>query len=361
MEVKKHTTEGVLSYDIDNAYPNRVDLLCNSSGRASSCIGMHAQFISGAGFVNEALGNMVVNRKGETLHEILVRKSEDEARFVKGWALHFNYNALGQITEINHVPYKECRFECDRDLKITGRIAHYYDWFRETRPQIDRDRIKHYDPFNPDPNVVLAQATAAGGFSKWNGQILYSTVGYGKYSLATFDPVLEDVMSDVESKFSRLGNLTTNFMASHVLKTGPMKDEERDDTATQLKSFQGGRDMSKIMHVELERADQMWNLEKVEIQDVDGLFRFTDTNVKDGIRGIYLIPPVLVGDLVAGKMGTAQEIQDATAFYNGITENKRKANQQTFEKIMQKWHEPLPATDFSIKPVSFFKTATTPA
>lgn len=354
MEVRKHTTEGVLSYDIDNAYPNRAELLGDSSGRLSACKRLFARFIRGGGFLNDAVRKMVVNRKGQTLQELLRLKSEDEATFVNAGSLHFNFNALGKIIEINHIPYKECRFQCDRDLNLTGRIAHYFDWFREQKPMIIKERIKFVDSFNPNPDVVIAQAIAAGGFSKYNGQFMYNTAAPGKYSRATFDPVLEDVMSDIEGKNSRLTNLTTNFMASHVLKTGPMEDEARKDTANELKTFQGGRDMSKIMHVELDRPDQLWDLSKVEIQDVDGLYRYTNAEVKDGIRSIYTIPPVLIGDLVVGKMGTAQEIQDATVFYNGFTEDYRLGNQQLFERIMANWHQPLPASDFSIKPVSFF-------
>jgi hypothetical protein len=352
MSVKKYTTEGVLSYDIDNAYPNRIETIISASGRATSCTNEYSRFIRGTGFEDPGIAGLIVNRKKETLNKILRKLSIDQAKFRNGYALHFNFNAAGQIVEINHVQYSSCRYQCDQELRPTGKIAYFTDWGREQTREIRKDKIKILHAFNPDPEIIMAQAEEAGGFDKYLGQILYHTETPGKYSLAICDSVIEDVLSDAEAKQFRLNNISTNFLASQIFITDKMdSDDEREEFGDSLRRHQGARNAAKILHIERTNPNQTFELKKTDIQDVDGLFSMTETSVKESIRGVYMIPPVLIGDLVSGKLGTSQEIKDATAFYNGITEDDRMVNSELMAEILPKWHQPIENPNTNIKPV----------
>jgi hypothetical protein len=52
--------EGIVPYDIDNAYPSRMERLINASVTARSAAGMYARFLSGQGFVDKALNDVIV-------------------------------------------------------------------------------------------------------------------------------------------------------------------------------------------------------------------------------------------------------------------------------------------------------------
>ena len=53
LEVKSVRLEGIEKYDIDNAYPTRMERLINGSVTAKSSARMLTRFLIGQGFVNE--------------------------------------------------------------------------------------------------------------------------------------------------------------------------------------------------------------------------------------------------------------------------------------------------------------------
>lgn len=99
----------IIPYDLDNLYPNKIKTIAQRSGTTKSAIGKLSEFISGDGFPSM---NVVVNSDKQTLWDILRHCADSRAMF-KGFALHFNYNLLGQITEINPVNFEFVRWSKD--------------------------------------------------------------------------------------------------------------------------------------------------------------------------------------------------------------------------------------------------------
>lgn len=57
-----------------------------------------------------------------------------------------------------------------------------------------------------------------------------------------------------------------------------------------------------------------------------------------------------MGDLVAGKLGTAQEIRDANHFYNAYTRQERRLMQEIFQKLCGHFTRTLsPAGNYAIR------------
>ena len=50
LSVKPSKSEGILSYDVDNAYPQRMMRLIGGSGTARNCVRLYAKFLYGKGF-----------------------------------------------------------------------------------------------------------------------------------------------------------------------------------------------------------------------------------------------------------------------------------------------------------------------
>ncbi len=74
--IKPNKTDGILNYDEDNAYPQRVLDIINSSGTGTLCTDLMAKFIYGNGFKDKALGKLVVNKKGLTANQLLRKLSK---------------------------------------------------------------------------------------------------------------------------------------------------------------------------------------------------------------------------------------------------------------------------------------------
>lgn len=126
-------------------------------------------------------------------------------------------------------------------------------------------------------------------------------------------------------------------------------ENEESNLETDLMQFQGAENANKIMHVELERDEETPELKPFETVNNDKLFEYTEQSIHENIRKQYLIPPVLTGDLIAGKLGTSEEIYDAYALYNALTLKERNMLERVFRKLFSLWHEGI-GDDFSIKP-----------
>ena len=93
-----------IPYDEDNLYPNKIKTILERSTTLSSAVSTHSDFLSGQGF-GEKLNEIIVNEDGTTLQELLNDKATDASVF-KGLALHFNYDRLGRIVEVQDIPFE---------------------------------------------------------------------------------------------------------------------------------------------------------------------------------------------------------------------------------------------------------------
>ena len=84
----------IIPYGQDNLYPNRLINAIKKSPTAKGCSEMLAMFVQGNGLAFG--GDMVVNRDGDTMNDILGKAVKDYSG-LNGFCLHFNFNILGQI------------------------------------------------------------------------------------------------------------------------------------------------------------------------------------------------------------------------------------------------------------------------
>lgn len=329
--------------------------IVNSSGAAVRCITEYAKFIEGGGFSDLTLYKTKINRKKQSVDKLLAKVARDKARY-NGFAIHVNFNALGQIVELQHVPFEFCRLPDPNSPECAGKIAVHTDWYRQRSKQIRKDDIKWYHTFNPEKAVEQAIAV---GFDKYEGQILwYSTEGE-KYPLAPIDPVLEDVESDARIKNHKRKAIATGFNADFALVTQEKfeSESEREEYISGLENFQGDENAGNIMLIEIERQEQKPEIIPFPRSDADKRFEYTENSIHDNIRKCFGLPPVLIGEATAGKLGSSQEIIDACNFYNAITEQERRTVSEIFELLFKYWYDPnaCPTKDFSIIPLVMFK------
>ena len=325
--------EGILNYDIDNAYPQRVEDIINSSGTGTLCTKIFGKFIYGQGFVNDALSKTIVNKKRLTANKLLFKSGKSVSKF-NGFCIHVNYDANFNKRSFSYIPFKDCRFTTSENKDHPNMIEVYDDWEKVKHSKIIEDEVNYFNYYNPDPVVIQKEVDNAGGWQHYKGQLMYWSVDGLEYPLAPSDSVLEDVQTDSHSKLFKLRNITTNFMASHFLKVQAFEDEDQlDEFKETISDFQGSDDASKIIVIEQESEDEVFELEKVDIQDIGDLYEYTETSSRNNIIRNYLIPPVLVlaeEGLFGGGDG---KLISANAFYNGKTIDYRIEISAVFEEL----------------------------
>ena len=342
----------ILAYDLDNLYPQRLIDIVSDSGTAKTCLWLYERFVMGKGAKDLDFYKAKVNKKGLTVDQ-LYRKTAHSMGMFSGFSWHFNFNGLGQITEITPINFEFCRLGISEN---EGKIAVYDDWGKTKRKNFKKQDVVYIDVYNP--NEVLRQIEAVGGIENYKGQILYGTQNGLEYPLASYDAVLEDMMTEAQTKRFKANSSAKNFLASHILVTGKeevTEGEENTDFGDTLKQFQGGDGTGTILWMQRESNEEQIELKKVDIQDYDGLYEYTENSSRDNIIKSFIIPPVLLVR-TSGTLGTSKEIADATDFYNSITSYDRLVIEEVFKEVFENFHINLnPSGDYSIIPLKVEK------
>ena len=362
--IKPNKTDGILNYDEDNAYPQRVLDIINSSGTGTLCTDLMAKFIYGNGFKDKALGKLVVNKKGLTANQLLRKLSKSIACFY-GFNIHTNYSVFPEIkiSELSFSDFQNARLTNEENKDHLNQLALYDDWQRLKKSSVDKNKLSYLHFYNPSKVQEEINATKGATLQEkvtnYKGQILYWTTQGVQYCLAPSDSVLEDIITDSKSKNFKNRNISTNFMASHILEVDAFEDNTEDSTEPSdrqkfienLTHFQGDDEASQIFLLEKQagQSESGFKLTKVDIQDVDKLYEYTETSVQKNIIRNYLIPSVLLDESTA-SLGAASGVARLAAYaeYNENTSEYRDVLSETFEMLLKGFNG-TNFTDFSIK------------
>jgi len=319
---------GIINYDIDNAYPQRVVDIVNGSGVAKMCVDIFYKFINGSGFFDSVLGQKIVDGDRLTLDKLLRKNAFDFANH-GGFAIHFNYDINGQKVGASAIPFANCRIGIDKEKQPVS-IAVYHDWTRIVEKRIDRTKIDFINLYNPDPETVKDEIIEAGGIELYKGQVYYHGAG-GEvvYPLAYYDSELEDIETDSQIKQFKYRNITGSFMASHMFVRYGQEEGKEDPMVEKLKTFQGADNFNRLMLVDVETPEQKPELIPFTHQNNDKLFEYHETSTQNNIRKVFAIPTVFL-DAIAGSLGLSSQLDDAVAFYNRMTGDERAVLEETY-------------------------------
>lgn len=241
-------------YGESNLYPQEVRNIVLASVNGRNCYERRATYIEGNGLRSATISELVINRAGDKMDDLHSLLSADVAMF-DGVAIHINYDVLGRIVSVSHIPFENCRLEeADEEGNIANVVVHP-DWSGSlTRNgkavKVDAKSVDVFPIFNPDPAVVQSQIAKAGGIEFYKGQVLYRTrAGRFAYSIPIFDAALTDMSTD--EGLSNVGNrnVRNNFLAGGLLwvKRGTSGDLADDDFVQSLNKLQGDLNATKIM------------------------------------------------------------------------------------------------------------------
>jgi len=364
--VRPNQTFGILNYDLDNAYPQRMLELVASSPTAKDCWTKRAKYIGGNGFEQPDLGKQVVNAKGLTLGKLLKAVATDKALFT-GFGIHINYNANYKVASVNYVRFEDIRLGDSDSPETADKYALYADWGRKTWKNITRSKITFLDKYNPDPAAIKQQVTNAGGWDKYKGQLYYFNPEVDDYPLIEADSVWEDFETEAGIKIFNNREVTTGFLPSTMLfmqsrreeadNSSPDSDEQHyNNTPSQLErdlgAFQGAKSAQKIIVIEYEDENSKPEFQPYSIQNNDKLFETTEKSVEARIIKGFSVPKELINAENSSGLSNGGEKKEAIREFNDNTAPDRLELSEAFAEIFENFYQDInPSGNWNIIPV----------
>ena len=375
VDVRYLQTLGIQTYGEDNLYPQTFRNILAASSTGAECLDRFADFIEGNGFHDVPFSESVVNRKGDTADDIHALVCRDVA-YYNGLALHVNYNIYGDIVELHHVPFENCRLVESDDNGYVGKIAIHPDWSgQKTRGgkviKVAKENIDYIDVFNPDKRVVAAQIEAAGGIEYYKGQVLWvSLSGKDIYPTGKGDRVVTEMSTDEGLANVKYRNVRNNFLPAAMIFTkkgtnitfdqdGNEIDSRDDDDSfsDSLLQLQGDTNCGKLMEVTLETDEDKPEVVSLNSQNYDKEFTVTDISVTERIYSAFGQEPWYC--IRIGKVGFSGDIlEDAFEYYNSIVSKQQRLIERTFARVFRHFYEAVNVSnDFSVQPLKYVRNA----
>jgi hypothetical protein len=330
--MKMSIVRDVFYYDRDNLYPNKIKSMAKRSQTCTTAIETESKFVIGQGFSDENLNDLVINREGQTLGDMLSHASNERSTF-KGFALHFNYNIFGEIIEAQEIAFETLRWHKDLDKLVYRR-----DWSCRIS-QVNNPQIT-YHLFNPDKAVE--QMNESGGVDEYNGQVLYFIPKKQElYTTCRFDHALDDVQFEHESGLYKLRNIQNDYSSGYVFKY-PKRIEnelEKDNVKREQGKLRGSNNAGKSVTIpvnpsEMQAMGNMKLIEEIPRTGIDKMFTKQNEDTRFNIYAAFQQPPILNGISKDG-MFNQESFLDAFDFYNSVTESGRKELERVFSKFLE--------------------------
>jgi hypothetical protein len=366
IRVRPNQTFGILNYDVDNAYPQRMLELVAASPTAKDCWNKRAKFIGGNGFEEKILGKQLINEKGLTLAKLLKAVATDKALF-NGFGIHLNYNANYKITSAHYVKFEDIRMGNTDCADTAYQYAIYNDWGRKSWKHVMRSRIVFIDRYNPDPAVIDEQVEKAGGWENYKGQLYYFNPEIEDYPLIEADSVWEDFETEAGIKTFNNREVTTGFLPSTMLFMQARREEADNsspsadllngsDSPSQLEkdlgAFQGTKSAQKIIVIEYEDEASKPEFKPYAIQNNDKLFEVTEKSVEARIIKGFSVPKELINAEKSSGLSNGGEKKEAIREFNDNTAPDRLELSEVFEELFSKFYQTLnPSGNWNILPV----------
>ena len=362
--VSTDTQYKIQRWEVSNDYPQMVLEIIAASGTGKACTDTYAKFIGGKGFADPDFYKLVVNRFGQTADYILGQVKVDYAR-LKGFALHLNFNKRYEVTEVQHVPFENIRFQLeDEETREFTQVAVHPDWGRRFTKlrRWKKEDIDFIDLFNPDPEVIEAQVAAAGGWGKWKGQIYYfSGDGMKTYPTPIADVVLTDMNTEEGIANVANRNARNNFFPAGIFinykspggeDSGDEAEFDTDELEQAILDIQGDENAGKILYAEAEDKESAPEFKPMNVANYDKQFEVTCTKAQKNIGRAYNQPPILRCEDVGASFG-AELLKNAFNYYNAVTVDERQVIERVFSEIFNLWTGGSPAETYEVYALSY--------
>lgn len=340
------STMGIMQFGEQNDYPNVIEKLIQGSVTASSVADIYARFLTGLGFENEAVNEVVVSKdirgKEIRMQDILRRAAISVSRFNGVW-LKVRPTGDFKFRMPEVLPFKNCRFYKADDSGYISKMAYYDNWPKDQGQKFRKEDIRTYPLFNPTPDAILHQCDK--DVRKHPGQVYFHFFDDSYlYPLSPFDSVYLDADSEWQLSIYQNRELRNGFMLRYVMRVEePESEEDKRDLKNKVQNMQGADgDRLLLMSDEIDPETNevhsgAFKLDKVESNINDKLFESYHDRIANRIRKANKALPSVLIDYDESKLGTTsgEGILQAVNFYNAMTDDDRSHLSRMFAEVFK--------------------------
>lgn len=365
LSIKFDKTEGIYKWSDDNAYPQLIKSLIGSSVTAKNCVDTNAKYIYGKGF--SFIGkDSIINKKGLSVNK-LFRQASREFSEQNNLFFHVNYNALYQIKSVELISCTDARIGKADSTGYSGKIVVYDNWDKSRGKKVEKKDFEIFDIFNPNPAIIDVQVEAAGGWSKYKGQILHVTSDFNDiYSLSDGDSVLYDMNAEFKASVFKEAALRRGNFGSKIFITKPFSDDyERADFEKTIQDLLGVENANGVLTLEAsnesDNLDDQFIIKNLESDFDDKKVEYTENSSTKKIRKAFGVPAILMEESDNSIFGNSGElIIQAKKMHWENKEEERTIITEAFQTIFSRWHEPINLNnDWTITPILTLDNGTT--
>lgn len=346
----------------DDLEPQRLHELVWGSGTATVCVATKAKFIEGNGFKDADFYKAVINEKGQTVDELLRLHSLELAE-PEGFQMLLNFNALGEVVEVMHLPFAQWRpgLPTDRGEVQVVFQKHIPVPGKKTEKPVAR---LVYDPSEPNEDRAARILSWEGGMDVYPGEVAYyfhqRPGASGYHPEPIFTSVILDIEVDGLLKVSRRTDVQSGYSAQVMItEVGNSKPDQTKIDADNLKYGQFvGEEGSRVLLQYVDRLEDAPKVDTIQAPDASERYAADAQALKESIRAVFQIPDICYGEATAGKLGTSEEFDDATKFVqNMVVNTDQRAIETLYAAVFRNFRtedgSPIcPTEDFSIQNLS---------
>ncbi|MCK9577382.1 MAG: hypothetical protein M0R51_15870 [Clostridia bacterium] len=336
---------GIMSYGVDNDYPQKIEKLILGSPTGKSVINIMSKFIAGNGFNNPEIGKIKVGTdkigKDVTLDNIRIQAAESLAKY-NGVHIHCNLNIGRQVVNTRIIPFKNCRLSKEDDNGYCAKIAVHQNWQRDSNhKKLENSTIAWFDHFNLN-EAVFAEQIKGVGIENYKGQIytLYLDDIY-LYPLSALDTVYLDLDTEAQIALFKNNEVRDGFSDKIIMHVSPSTDDlERANLNKKIQAFMGADgDKALVFESLFDENGQLlkdgaFKFDYLRTNINDKLFVEWERSLSNNIRKAVFMPAVLI-DYEQGQLSQAsgEMLTQAVSYYNAITKTYREQLSEALKQI----------------------------
>lgn len=357
VSVRRNRLKNIIDWGENNDYPQSVNDIVSASYTGVTCLDVYRKFILGRGFADKDIYQLIVNDDGETADGLLEQITNDLAAF-GGFAVHFNFNLLGQIVSIRYIPMQNVR-KCIDDDEYIGKVALHPDWGSRGYKRFNEVPIEYIDLFTPSYTDFLERVNKAGGIYNYKGQVYIYSNKKNNYPLPIYESVLTDMstqeaISNITYRNAKRGFLPAGCFAEINEYYDDSNEQDReafDKVGDVLRGLQGDKNASSIMHVVVANKESVPQMVSLKGDNYDKEYEVSREACRKNIGQAFRQPEELRCEETASGFANDTMVQ-AYKVYNSITNAERQVVEREFSYIFKRWYQPL-EYNFQIMPLSY--------
>ena len=323
---KENKAKGFLTYGEDNAYPQMLINLYNSSPKHGAIVTQKAAYI--AGDKTEIIGNnteeiakandYLANINAFEDFETLKNKVAQDLELFDGFALEIIWNkAKTAIAEMYHLPFQNLRVSLD------GNFMYSEDWADR------RAEMTKYFAWNPA--------------TRESKQVYYFKMyraGCGEYPTAPYQSALKYIEIDTEIANFHLNSIKSGFSAQTLIQLfkGIPTPEEMRNTVKRFKDNFSGTDNAGSLIIQFNEPNETPSvINNLAPTDFDKMFMQINEQVQQEILMSHRVTsPMLFGIKTEGQLGGRSELIEAyEAFQTSYIEPRQQQMDRAFTSLFR--------------------------